>query len=89
MESTLKLSDGREVVFTTVKNDKNGNWRVVCHFLDIKLERKYDELDKHYADALKKARRFGGRKFHNKQYGGGIVFNLAATNLDYLQPLFE
>jgi hypothetical protein len=27
-----------------------------------------------YEDALKLARQIGGRKFHNKQYGGGIVF---------------
>ena len=27
-----------------------------------------------YDKALKKAKTIGGRKFHNKQYGGGIVF---------------
>jgi hypothetical protein len=27
-----------------------------------------------YVRALQRARRIGGRKFHNKQYGGGIVF---------------
>jgi hypothetical protein len=35
-----------------------------------------------YEMVLNRARRIGGRKFHNKQYGGGIVFqsyNIEAT----------
>ena len=51
--------------FTRVNNDVNGNPRYVIHFLDI--------ADK-YIDALNLARTIGGKKFHNKQYGGGIVF---------------
>src|SRR5690606_13302432 len=31
-------------------------------------------IERLYAHALKKARKIGGKKFHNKQYGGGIVF---------------
>lgn len=31
-------------------------------------------LDEQYKLAVKKANKLGGRKFHNKQYGGGIVF---------------
>ena len=31
-------------------------------------------VDIQYEIALKRARKLGGRKFHNKQYGGGIVF---------------
>jgi len=27
-----------------------------------------------YAIAVKKANKIGGKKYHNKQYGGGIVF---------------
>jgi hypothetical protein len=27
-----------------------------------------------YSIALKKSRKIGGRKYHNKSYGGGIVF---------------
>jgi hypothetical protein len=52
-------------MFTQVKNDINGNPRYVCHFLQIADT---------YELALKKAKKLGGRKFHNKQYGGGIVF---------------
>jgi len=31
-------------------------------------------LDEKYARALRRAKQIGGRKYHNKQYGGGIVF---------------
>jgi len=31
-------------------------------------------VDLEYQLALKRAKKIGGRKFHNKQYGGGIVF---------------
>jgi hypothetical protein len=27
-----------------------------------------------YGIALKRAKKIGGKKFHNKQYGGGIAF---------------
>lgn len=67
--------------FTCIKNDVNGNPRYVVHFLSLNTR---DELDRtgeqwigvseKYELALKRARTIGGRKFHNKQYGGGIVF---------------
>lgn len=41
-----------------------------------------------YALALKKAKKIGGRKFHNKQYGGGIVFqsyNIGETEKHILE----
>ena len=31
-------------------------------------------IERQYEKAVAKARTIGGRKFHNKQYGGGIVF---------------
>jgi hypothetical protein len=33
-----------------------------------------------YEKALKRAKSIGGRKFHNKQYGGGIVFQSYNTD---------
>ncbi len=39
-------------------------------------------IDRQYELALTKARKIGGKKFHTKQYGGGIVFqsyNLTET----------
>ena len=50
--------------FTRVNNDVNGNPRYVFHFL---------QLADNYTEALTLAKKIGGRKFHNKQYGGGIV----------------
>jgi hypothetical protein len=59
--------------FTTVKNDVNGNPRYVLHFLNVADT---------YSEALFIAKKLGGKKFHNKQYGGGIVFS--TYNLDNL-----
>lgn len=52
-------------MFTRINNDTNGNPRYVVHFLQIADS---------YERALFLARKIGGRKFHNKQYGGGIAF---------------
>jgi hypothetical protein len=60
-------------MFTRVNNDINGNPRYVCHFLQIADT---------YERALYLGRKIGGRKFHNKQFGGGIAFqsyNIKAT----------
>lgn len=72
------------IEFTRVNNDINGNPRYVCHFLNLLTieEKNKNFSDKNdifgisnkYAYALIKAKKIGGRKFHNKQYGGGIVF---------------
>jgi hypothetical protein len=58
--------------FTRIKNDVNGNPRYVFHFL---------QLADNYEQALKLAKKIGGRKFHNKQYGGGIA--VQSYNLEY------
>ena len=60
---------------TSIRNDINGNARHVVHFLQLltREESAASGGDK-YATALARARTIGGRKFHNKQYGGGIVF---------------
>ena len=62
--------------FTRVKNDVNGNPRYVCHFLHMDVHGWQSELpiSTRYLNALSLAAALGGRKFHNKQYGGGIVF---------------
>lgn len=65
--------------FTRVQSDINGNPRYVVHFLSIERATNYPPLglstiSERYADALRFARRAGGKKFHNKQFGGGIVF---------------
>lgn len=58
-------------MFTRINNDTNGNPRYVIHFL---------QLANDYTRALYLAKTIGGRKFHNKQYGGGIVFQSYNTD---------
>lgn len=74
-----------------VKNDVNGNPRYVVHFLAFKTPQ-IDSMpfEHQYNAALALAREIGGRKFHNKQYGGGIVFqsyNLRNTEQSILNLL--
>ena len=52
-------------MLTRINNDTNGNPRYVIHYL---------QLADSYERALFLARQLGGRKFHNKQFGGGIAF---------------
>jgi hypothetical protein len=58
------------IQLTRINNDTNGNPRYVCHWLSFKPNAET------YEQALYLAKKLGGRKFHNKQYGGGIVFHL-------------
>ena len=65
------------IEFTRINSDTNGNPRFVCHFLSFIGEKDRDiELNEKYNLALSRSRQLGGRKFHNKQYGGGIVFQI-------------
>jgi len=56
--------------FTRINNDTYGNPRYVVHYL---------QLADTYERALFLGRKLGGRKFHNKQYGGGIAFQSYST----------
>ena len=62
--------------FTRINNDVNGNPRYAIHFLDLinSEENLFLPFAKKYEYALKKAKKIGGKKYDNKQYGGGIVF---------------
>jgi len=65
------------VEFTRINNDVNGNPRFVCHFLAfLSAKDEFTSLEERYQLALRRSRELGGRKFHNKQYGGGIVFQM-------------
>ncbi len=67
MDNSLKFD------WTRINNDINGNPRYVVHFLNIAND---------YAEAVKIARKLGGKKYNTKSYGGGIVFqsyNLEST----------
>lgn len=65
-----------QLEFTRIKNDVNGNPRYVVHFYALDVHGWPSSLDvsERYAIACKLANKIGGRKFHNRQYGGGIVF---------------
>lgn len=65
-----------KIDFTRINNDVYGNPRYVCHYLDFKPLQNVNEPYKsfEYSEALRMAKSLGGRKYHNKQYGGGIVF---------------
>ena len=56
-----------------VKNDMYGNERYVVHWHSVLTEKEYDDK-RTYEYAVRKANKVGGRKFQNRQYGGGIVF---------------
>ena len=75
------------IEFTRINNDVNGNPRYVCHFTNLlgPFERSYVSRDVagNYAIACKRANRIGGRKYHTKAYGGGIVFQ--SYSLDELR----
>ena len=58
--------------FTRINNDVNGNPRYVVHFFAL-LDKPNGSVGA-YEAAVKRANIIGGRKFNNKQYGGGIVF---------------
>lgn len=69
---------------TRITNDVNGNPRYVVHFMelcsDVEIER--ETIDTLYLIAIKKARKVGGKKYHTKNFGGGIVFqSYNTTNL--------
>lgn len=73
-DRTITMED-----FDRVNNDTNGNPRYVIHFLKLNSDAELDanpwiDISRKYELALARSRKQGGKKFHNKQYGGGIVF---------------
>ena len=91
-----------KIQFKRVNNDVNGNPRYVCHYLNLISDEEQKEIQEsgnkslfgwvniEYNFALKRAKQIGGKKFHNKQYGGGIVFqsyNIQETERKILELL--
>lgn len=83
--------------WTRITNDVNGNPRYVIHFLNLNTQEEKDAsgenwIPNKYEIALRRAKKIGGKKFHNKQYGGGIVFqsyNLRDTEMHIERVLQE
>lgn len=57
----LKMSN-----FKRIRSDVNGNPRFVTSWLGYGFE--------NYQQAIKAANKIGGSKYHNKSFGGGLVF---------------
>lgn len=75
---------------TRIKEDVNGNGRMVVHFTELRIDcGKYNEiclkngrgvdLVKKYDLAVFLASYIGGKRYHNKSYGGGIAFQAYST----------
>ena len=79
----------RPIEFTRIKNSYYGNPRYVIHHTNMLSKSQHNDISKAYFQkygsyleitshvydiALKKAKVLGGKKYHNKSYGGGIVF---------------
>ena len=68
------IDDETKFEWTRVNSDGNGNPRYVAHFLNFVEDLSGLGGSGLYEVAVKRANEMGGRRFHNKQYGGGIVF---------------
>ena len=60
--------------FTRINNDVNGNPRYVLHYSNFMLPTDAQYPADRYAVAVTRANKIGGRKYHTKRFGGGIVF---------------
>jgi hypothetical protein len=72
-----------ELKLTIIRNDSNGNPRFVVHFLallTVDESHSVMNVSKYLDIALPRGRKIGGRKFNNKSFGGGIVFQSYATD---------
>lgn len=83
-----------KIQWLKITHDSNGNPRYVCHFLNLNTQAEKDDftgldfIARKYAKAVKRANKLGGKKYHTKGYGGGIVFqshNLADTERAILE----
>ena len=62
-------------------NDVNGNPRYAIHFNAMFSDNEHttqilrsEGVEERYVKAVFRAKKIGGKKFHNKQFGGGIIF---------------
>lgn len=71
------ISNDKMVTFTRINNDTHGNPRLVCHFLDLDIHGLGSGLSvsERYALACELAKSIGGRKYHTRDFGGGIAFS--------------
>lgn len=72
----VRIGNYEDVTLLRVNNAPDGSPRYVTHFLNVinGEEKNMLSVFKLYEYALKKAKKIGGKKYHNKSYGGGIAF---------------
>ena len=78
--------------FTRIKSDVNGNPRFVVHFLTLEPEGADHgamTISQRYKRVIKAANKLGGRRYHNKAYGGGIVFQAYECELPRLVAMIR
>ena len=75
------MSAPEPLTFTRTTSDVCGNPRYVVHFLTLNTREELDRIgdiwipvSEKYVIACKRANSIGGRRYHTKRYGGGIVF---------------
>ena len=76
--------------FKRIRSDINGNPRHVIHFLTLEPEGAGHgamTISERYQRVIKAANKLGGRKYHNKSYGGGVVFQAYECELPRLVEL--
>lgn len=78
----MNTTTENSIEFTLINNDINGNPRYVCHFLNFIHSDENIEFKHKYDIALSRSRQLGGKKFHNKQYGGGIAFQMYSGEIE-------
>jgi hypothetical protein len=77
-----------DITLTRINNDVNGNPRYVAGFLNFITPKDKGDISDKYDLAVKRAKAIGGKKYHNKTYGGGIVFQSYNTN-DLLKSIVD
>ena len=75
------MSAAETLTFTRIASDVCGNPRYVVHFRTLNTREELDRtgdnwipVSEKYRIACKRANTIGGRRYHTKRYGGGIVF---------------
>lgn len=77
-----------------ISNDVNGNPRYVVHFFNVLTQEEQkqfegiDHISQLYAYAINKAKKIGGKKYHTKKFGGGLVFQSYNTK-DLIKQIEE
>ena len=72
------LINGKAIEYIRINNDISGNPRYVIHFLNIA---------DNYEEAIKIAKKIGGKKYRAKWYGGGIVISSYSLENDLKQVI--